>query len=161
MEMQTDSQPFRAVVQLSSPDDTARLGTALAAGLGKGDAVALTGDLGAGKTALARDTLRALGVTGPIPSPTFTLVLVYETARLTVRHYDLYRVEDESELEELGLDEALSEGAALIEWPERAPGAIPGDALHITLTITGNDARQAVLEGPASWAGIFSGFSRD
>src|ERR1700744_168696 len=106
-----------------------------------GDAVALEGDLGAGKTTLARAILRALGVTEDVPSPTFTLVQVYETPRLTVRHYDLYRIENASEMNELGLDDALEEGAALIEWPERAEGRLPSDIFHFSLAASGSDLR--------------------
>jgi tRNA threonylcarbamoyl adenosine modification protein YjeE len=128
------------------------LGARIAASLAAGDAVALEGDLGAGKTTLARAILKALGVEGAVPSPTFTLVQCYETAKFPVRHYDLYRIERAEELEELGLDEALEEGAALIEWPERA--RMPEDALHVTLTIEG-DGRAAEISGPARWAQTF------
>lgn len=159
MEMNEDSSFFRVAVRLCGLAETARLGAALAAGLSRGDAVALKGDLGAGKTALARSILRALGVTGPIASPTFTLVQNYETGGLTIRHYDLYRIEDPRELEELGLDEALSEGAALIEWPER--GTMPEDALTVSLSICDAETRQADITGPARWAAHFAGFSRD
>ena len=107
---------------------TARLGAGIAAGLAAGDAVALEGDLGAGKTTLARAILAALGVTENVPSPTFTLVQSYDTAR-RCRHYDLYRMKNGRELDELGLDEALDDGAALIEWPERAPEALPPETL--------------------------------
>jgi len=154
--MNTDSTPFTARLVLADLEATARLGAVVAAGLGRGDAVALKGDLGAGKTALARVILQALGVTGPIASPTFTLVQSYETARLAIRHYDLYRIEDPREMEELGLDEALAEGAALIEWPEHGGAALPEDMLEIFLTITGAQSRLAVLTGPARWAALLS-----
>ena len=75
--------------------------------------------------------------------------------RLTVRHYDLYRIESPGEIEELGLDDALAEGAALIEWPERAYGRLPVDMLHVVLATTGTDSRSALLTGPAKWAGHF------
>jgi hypothetical protein len=130
---------------------TERLGARLAASLRMGGAVALEGDLGAGKTTLARAILRALGVKETVPSPTFTLVQVYETKNFPVRHYDLYRIESPAEIEELGLEEALAEGAALIEWPERAGSLLPDDALHIALSIRDGNTRLATLSGPAEW----------
>lgn len=143
---------FSAETTLASPAATAALGARIAAVLAPGDAVALEGELGAGKSALARAVLKALGVDEEVPSPTFTLVQRYETARLTVAHFDLYRVEREEEIDELGLDEALAEGAALIEWPERAGARLPADALHVQLAITGAESRLARLRGPARWA---------
>jgi tRNA threonylcarbamoyl adenosine modification protein YjeE len=150
--MTKDSQGFVRETRLADGAETERLGARIAGGLSVGDAVALQGDLGAGKTTLARAILRALGVTEDVPSPTFTLVQQYDTPRLTVRHYDLYRLADAAEIAELGLDEALDEGAALIEWPERAGSRLPRDALHVVLTITGQAARHARLSGPAKWA---------
>jgi len=144
---------FSRRLRLSGAAATEALGARIAAGLAAGDAVALQGDLGAGKTTLARAILGALGVAGVVPSPTFTLVQCYETDKFPVRHYDLYRIERAEELEELGLGEALEEGAALIEWPERARMA--DDALHVRLTIAEGDARMAEISGPPHWAKIF------
>src|SRR6185295_12644825 len=123
----------------------------IAGALRPGDAVALKGDLGTGKTTLARAILRALGVRENVPSPTFTLVQSYDTAQLCVRHFDLYRIEKPSEMDELGLDEALDEGAALIEWPERAGARLPHDALHVALTLN-QTGRMARLGGSLRWA---------
>ena len=145
---------FSLELTLADAAQTAALGARIAAALAPGDAVALEGDLGAGKTTLARAILAALGLAEDVPSPTFTLVQRYETARLPVSHFDLYRVEDESEMEELGLDEALSDGAALIEWPERAGSWLPADALHVQLAIAGETARRVRLSGPSKWAGL-------
>lgn len=135
---------------------TSALGARIAKALAPGDCVALEGDLGSGKTTLARAILRALGVTEIVPSPSFTLVQAYETARLPVRHFDLYRIEDVAELDELGLDEALDEGAMLIEWPERAQARLPQDALHIALSIASETARDAHISGPPRWAALFA-----
>ena len=135
---------------------TNALAARIAAGLEPGDAVALSGDLGAGKTTLARAILRALGVAGAVPSPTFTLVQRYETDRLPVSHYDLYRIEKASELDELGLDEALSEGAALIEWPERAADRLPPETLQIGIEIMGETARRIAISGPDRWENLLS-----
>ena len=150
--MSKDSQGFGRMVALWDLAATTALGAEVAAVLARGDAVALEGDLGAGKTTLARAILKALGVRESVPSPTFTLVQTYETERFPVRHYDFYRIEREQEIDELGLDDALAEGAVLIEWPERAGTLLPHDALHVALEIVGSDERRAVLSGPAHWA---------
>jgi len=130
---------------------TRALGARIARLLRPGDAVLLSGPLGAGKSALARAILRALGVSGPVPSPTFTLVQLYETPELIVRHFDLYRIERELDLAELGLEEALMDGAILVEWPERAAGLMPEDVLHVTLTPEGDTERDARITGGERW----------
>lgn len=137
------------------PDEaaTARLGAALAGVLQRGDVIALSGDLGAGKTALAR----ALIVTrlGPVevPSPTFNLVLTYEPTDdgATIWHFDLYRLAEPDEVWELGLEEALADGIALIEWPERLGGNLPRHALRVALRHA-DGGRAAVIAGDAAWA---------
>jgi tRNA threonylcarbamoyl adenosine modification protein YjeE len=146
------SQGLGRTIELADLAATSALGGEIAASLARGSVVALEGDLGAGKTTLARAILRALGVREAVPSPTFTLVQTYETDRFPVRHYDFYRIERAGEIEELGLDEALAEGAALIEWPERAGEFLPDDALHVALSIRDGDTRRATLTGPANWA---------
>lgn len=142
---------FEVVFDLPHPAATDALGTRLAAILQPGDVIALEGPLGSGKTALARAIVRTL--TNPleeVPSPTFTLVQGYDTPRLSVSHYDLYRLKHAREMDELGLDEALENGAALIEWPERAEDRLPADRLTIALHADGA-VRQADLSGPARW----------
>jgi hypothetical protein len=143
------SETFRGDFPLPDLEATARLGSAIAAGLGVGDAVALWGDLGAGKTTLARAILRALGVREDVPSPTFTLVQNYPTLP-PVAHYDLYRLKSTREMEELGFDDALSQGAVLVEWPDRAPEVLPPEALHVRLAVK-DGARLARVTGPARW----------
>lgn len=134
------------------PDEaaTTRLGEDLAAALKPGDVVALSGDLGAGKTTLARGLIRAS--TGDplldVPSPTFTLVQAYERGRLPVAHFDLYRLSDPAELDELGLDEALAGGVALIEWPERAENRLPANVIRVSLAEQ-DDGRIAGIDAPA------------
>ena len=146
---------FETFLTLTDDTVTAGLGARIGRGLRPGDVVALSGELGAGKTALARAILRALGVTGHVPSPTFTLVQSYETPGLTVHHFDLYRIEDQSELRELGLEEAREEGAVLIEWPDRGmPQSWQADALQVELTTTGETARRAKIAGPSRWRTI-------
>ncbi len=156
--MNADSQVFSTVLTLGSLEDTAALGARIAAGLCPGDAVALGGDLGAGKTTLARAILTSLAVKEAMPSPTFTLVQTYATSGPTVHHYDLYRIEDEREIDELGLDEALEHGAVLIEWPERAGSRLPDDVLRISLSIIDAQSRSAAISGPARWASHFQDF---
>jgi tRNA threonylcarbamoyl adenosine modification protein YjeE len=153
--MQGKSEGFVRAFALSDEAATKALGAQIAAGLTAGDVVSLRGDLGAGKTVLARGILEALGVTEPVPSPTFTLVQHYDTPALPVDHFDLYRMEAESELEQLGLGDALATGAALIEWPEKAGARLPDDALRVDLEVIGDNSRRATLSGPARWASCF------
>ena len=131
---------------------TQALGVALAAVLRAGDVIALSGPLGSGKTTLARALLKALGEEGEVPSPSFALVQPYETLDPPVWHADLYRIEDPSELAELGLDEILTEGALVVEWPERAPGAWP-EALALSLELANGAARRLTATVPPPWEG--------
>ena len=115
----------------------------------------LYGELGAGKTTLARGFLRACGVTGPVRSPTYTLVHVYALAALTVVHLDLYRLRGAEELDHLGLTEwALPGTVWLIEWPQRGAGALPPVDLRVTLSLQADHHEaQLAAETPAgeSW----------
>ena len=131
---------------------TIAAGETLAKLLLPGDVIALTGDLGAGKTTLVRGLLQALGHDGEVPSPSFALVQPYEDVDPPVWHADLYRVEDDAELVELGLD-SLGDGVLIVEWPERAgPGAWP-DALRLSLEILDPKRRRLTAEVPAAWEG--------
>jgi len=151
---------FETIVTLADETATAELGARIARGLQPGDAVLLRGELGAGKTTLARAILRALGVEGHVPSPTFTLVQNYQAGDLTVSHFDLYRIENPRELAELGMDDALDDGAALVEWPERGfPARLAADALTVTLTQMGASAREARISGPKRWQPVIGGAS--
>ncbi|BCW91072.1 tRNA threonylcarbamoyladenosine biosynthesis protein TsaE [Alphaproteobacteria bacterium SO-S41] len=141
-----------AELKLPGLDAVARLGAAIAARLQPGDAVALRGDLGAGKTTLARAILTALGHEGEVPSPTFTLVQGYDLPGLTVAHMDLYRLKQPEEIVELGFDDALAQGAALIEWPEMAEDYMPDERLDVILTA--EPERRATLAGHGRWAGL-------
>jgi tRNA threonylcarbamoyl adenosine modification protein YjeE len=153
--MKENREGFVREIALADLAATKTLGARIAAHLKPGDTIALEGDLGAGKTELARGILESLGVTESVPSPTFTLVQHYDTPRLAVDHFDLYRIEAESELDQLGLDEALSSGAALIEWPDRAGNWLPPDALHVKLDVLGEKSRRARIRGPAAWSAAF------
>lgn len=139
---------------LNLPNDaaTARLGAALAPLLRRGDVLALDGDLGAGKTALARAALRA--ATGnpaeEVPSPTFTLVQLYDAPTgETWWHFDLYRLTTPEEALELGLEDALAEGISLIEWPQRLGAWLPQRAWWLRLEIAG-PGRVATLQAPTA-----------
>lgn len=134
---------------------TGRLGEDLAMALRPGDVLALQGDLGAGKSTLARALIRALADDAAleVPSPTFTLVQSYE-ARFPVHHFDLYRLGSEAELDELGFDEALAGGAALVEWPERAGGRLPPTAVTVALDHEGEGRRARISGGGEAMARI-------
>ena len=129
-----------------------RIGAAIGAALAPGDVVLLSGDLGAGKTTLARAMLKARGLAGEAPSPTFAIVQPYGPPEidLPIAHVDLYRIEDSDELIELGLDDYLYDGALLIEWPERLGSEGWPGALSIRISGSG-DARVLTAAVPTSW----------
>ncbi|TPG14613.1 tRNA (adenosine(37)-N6)-threonylcarbamoyltransferase complex ATPase subunit type 1 TsaE [Sphingomonas oligophenolica] len=137
---------------LPDPAATEAVGASLAPLLRAGDVVTLQGELGAGKTSLARGCLAALGLAGEAPSPSFAIVQPYAPPEvsLPVLHVDLYRINDPREIEELGLDDALADSALLVEWPERAPGWWPG-ALALRLTIEPDGARRLTATLPPAW----------
>jgi tRNA threonylcarbamoyladenosine biosynthesis protein TsaE len=139
------------MIRLDGPEATEALGRRLAPLLRAGDVVALFGDLGAGKTTLARGILAGLGHDGEVASPTFPIVIPYDTLRLPAWHVDLYRLEQPAEIEELALDEALDDGALIVEWPERMGDALWGHSLRLTLRREGEGARALTAEVPAAW----------
>jgi tRNA threonylcarbamoyladenosine biosynthesis protein TsaE len=134
--------------------DTRRLGAAIAGVLVPGDLAMLSGDLGAGKTFLARAIARALGAVGAITSPTFALVHEYATARGPLLHADLYRLRGErlvDEVARLGLRDRRTEGAILlVEWGEDAAASLGEAALAVSLVVEGDGSRRAALSGPRS-----------
>jgi tRNA threonylcarbamoyladenosine biosynthesis protein TsaE len=127
-------------------------GAALAGVLSAGDVVTLRGELGVGKTSIARGTLSALGLEGEAPSPSFAIVQPYAPPEvsLPILHIDLYRIDDPREIEELGLDDALYDSALLIEWPERADGRWP-DALALVIERQPDGARRLTATLPPAW----------
>ncbi len=133
---------------------TGKLARALARVLVAGDAVALSGPLGSGKTCLVRAVVRALGRPDEeVPSPTFTLVQTYDLPAFTLWHFDLYRLESPGEADELGFEDALADGVSMIEWPERLGPVLPPGWLRIALDFGADrGARRATLSGPESWA---------
>jgi tRNA threonylcarbamoyladenosine biosynthesis protein TsaE len=145
--------PAEGDFRLDTEADTGRLGSAIAGALQPGEAVCLQGPLGVGKSVLARALVRAFtGETGDVPSPTFTLVQFYEGEAGPLAHFDLYRLQNAGEAFELGLDDALEAGAAVIEWPERLGHHVPPDRLDIVLQL-GEDgvSRHARLTPHGAW----------
>lgn len=136
---------------LADETATRHLGIQLAGLARAGDVLALWGTLGTGKTTLARAFIRTL--TGPdeeVPSPTFTLVQTYDTPIGMIWHFDLFRLERPEEAFELGLEEALADGIALIEWPERLGRLLPRTRLDVTLSVEG-EARRGELADCGGW----------
>ncbi len=126
------------IYQTRSEAETLRFASALAEMLGAGDTVLLDGDLGAGKSVMARGIARALGVTGAMPSPTFTLLIPYQ-GRIPVYHFDLYRLADPDEFYAAGLDEFVGgDGVAVVEWPQMAE-LEPRPALKLSIRRGGSD----------------------
>lgn len=123
-------------VTSATPDETESIGAVIGRMLQPGQVVLLYGDLGAGKTQLARGMARGLGVDGPVTSPTFTLINEYQ-GRIPFYHSDLFRLSDPGQLVDLGLDDYLyGEGATVVEWPERLGALRPGEYLAVTLQPT-------------------------
>jgi tRNA threonylcarbamoyladenosine biosynthesis protein TsaE len=139
-------------LELTGETATAALAGRLATVARPGDVIALGGDLGSGKTTLARGFIRALGVAEEVPSPTFTLVQTYETPRGMVWHFDLYRLAQPEDSFELGLEEAFAEGIVLIEWPERLGALLPRERLDVALTMAASpEGRIAELRASPEW----------
>lgn len=149
---------FSQTLNLPCAEATSALGVALSKIVQPGDCLTLTGPIGAGKSHLARALIQTLlakhGAVEDVPSPTYTLVQVYQAGNLEIWHADLYRVSDATEIEELGLTEAMDHALCLVEWPERAALAYPDQTLHITLRpSTDGLSRTAMLSGQAEhWA---------
>lgn len=135
-----------------SPGETRALGARLAQLLLPGDVLLLEGDLGAGKSELTRGIARGLGIAGPIASPSFTILNVYEEGRVPLYHFDWYRLGGSGELWDMGLDEYLGgDGIAVIEWPTRCPEAIPEDHLLVTIRPLDDTTRDITLAPAGSF----------
>ena len=143
--------PATGDFRLNTAADTEKFGAAVAGALRKGEAVCLTGPLGAGKSVLARGLIRRIAPQeADIPSPTFTLAQFYRGEKLAVAHFDLYRLARADEAFELGLDEALAEGAAVIEWAEKLGRHLPRNRLDIEMAVDG-EARHVSLRPHGVW----------
>jgi tRNA threonylcarbamoyladenosine biosynthesis protein TsaE len=137
---------------LADEEATAAAGAALAAEARSGDVITLSGPLGVGKTALARGFLEARGHIGEVPSPSFAIVQPYDELESPVWHVDLYRIEDPSEIEELGLDSAAN-AVLIVEWPERAGEGVWPEALRLSLDFGQDGERILTAKVPPSWEG--------
>ena len=152
------------MIVIALPDETATaaLAAAVAARARPGDVIALKGELGAGKTSFARAFVRARGGAEAVPSPTFTLVQIYEVGAVPVWHFDAYRLRDPEEGWELGIEDAFRDGISLIEWPERLGALVPERRLEITLSAGANaEARCAALDPGDDWAARLAGLAAE
>lgn len=145
---------FQSKIYLHDPAATDALGRALAAALHPGDTLLLEGDIGAGKTHIARTIIQSIlaraGLFEDVPSPTFTLVQTYNAGDVEIWHTDLYRLAGPEDVEELGLSEAFASSICLVEWPDRLGPLAPPEALTVSLTPSG-EGRVAELKGGKSW----------
>jgi len=142
------------VASLADEAATEALARRIAGAARAGDVIALAGDLGVGKTRFARAFVDALtGEREEVPSPTFTLVQTYDSPAGPIWHFDLYRLKQADEAHELGIEEALTDGISLIEWPDRATSLLPEQRLDLHLSFAASpNARTARLVGRGSWA---------
>ena len=130
-----------------SAKETRAIGQQLASVLKAGDVVLLDGDLGAGKSELARGVARGLGIEGAVPSPSFTILNAYDEGRIPLYHFDWYRIEDANEIYEMGMEEQLSgDGVALIEWSTKAEECVPPKHMKITLQPVDENTREITFE---------------
>ena len=135
-----------------STAETRALGHRLAQLLLPGDVLLLWGDLGAGKSELTRGLADGLGISGPVSSPSFTILNVYEDGCIPLYHFDWYRLQSSEELYEMGMDEYLGgDGIAVVEWPGQCPDAIPEDCLSITITPVDETTREIAFSPRGSF----------
>lgn len=136
-------------VRTNSPEETRKVAAELSKRLTHGSAIALSGDLGAGKTQFAQGIAEGLGIEEPITSPTFNLVLEYDSGRIPLRHFDLYRLENPEQLEDIdfyALTDEDTPGASLIEWADLFPDEMPDGIIHVTIRRDPNDDETRIIE---------------
>lgn len=122
------------IYETNSPEDTFRLGEEIGRNAKPGEVYTLTGDLGVGKTVFTQGVAAGLGIAGPVNSPTFTILQIYEEGRLPLYHFDVYRIGDVEEMEEIGCDDYFyGDGVCLIEWAELIEEILPKDRISITI----------------------------
>ena len=143
------------IYETYSAEETAALGEKLGRKAEPGDVCTLMGDLGVGKTVLTQGIAKGLGITEPISSPTFTIVQVYEEGRLPFYHFDVYRIGDIEEMEEIGYDDYFfGNGVCMIEWAELIEELIPENSIHVTIEKDlerGFDYRRITITGLEGW----------
>ncbi|MBQ7486010.1 MAG: tRNA (adenosine(37)-N6)-threonylcarbamoyltransferase complex ATPase subunit type 1 TsaE [Clostridia bacterium] len=134
-------------VHCKHEQETEQTAAAFSAFIKCGDALLLSGEMGTGKSVFTRALARALGIDGPIPSPTFTILLIHDGPNGKLYHFDLYRLENEDELYEMGLNEMIppDDGIAVVEWPEICASAMPDKAVRICLEYDGDDPERRIL----------------
>nr|WP_330423479.1 tRNA (adenosine(37)-N6)-threonylcarbamoyltransferase complex ATPase subunit type 1 TsaE [Blautia obeum] len=141
----------KMVTETRSPEETYELGKKIGQQARPGQVYTLTGDLGVGKTVFTQGVAAGLGITEPVSSPTFTIVQIYEEGRLPFYHFDVYRIGDIEEMEEIGYDDYFfGEGICLIEWAELIEEILPKDRISITIEknlAQGFDYRRITVEG--------------
>ena len=138
----------------NSPEETEKVGAALARVLEPGTILAYRGDLGAGKTAFTRGLARGLGCGDIVTSPTYTIVNEYTSGRLPLFHFDMYRLRSSDDLVDIGWDDYLERGGVCaVEWSENVDDAME-DAIYITIEKLGEDARRITIEGGESLADL-------
>jgi tRNA threonylcarbamoyladenosine biosynthesis protein TsaE len=142
-------------ITTNSDIETMAAGEAFSKTLKAGDVVALYGDLGAGKTVFVKGIARGLGIEGPVTSPTFTILKEYE-GRAPLYHFDVYRIEDTEEMDEIGFFDYLGgEGVSVIEWAEKVDTLLPEGTIRVVIEKTGEDAVRKISirggSGEVSW----------
>ena len=139
------------IYETYSEEDTERLSYRLADKLDAGDVICVRGDLGVGKSVMARGIARRLGIKRAVQSPTFTIIKSYNEGKLALHHIDAYRIEDESEIEDIGIEECIySDGITIIEWPDNISSIIPDDVIDIEISkdlSQGDDYRKIMIRG--------------
>lgn len=132
-----------------SEAETLSIAAEFAATLRPGDVVALIGDLGAGKTLFTRGVAVALGISGEVTSPTFTLIQEYE-GELSLYHMDMYRLNNEREILDIGVEDYFcGDGVCLVEWAEKLGSILPPDAIRVTIHHVDNRSREIIIERPS------------